>query len=213
MSPWHFPLSRKSPYFKMGNLRASAHFSDFICIRISQEPPIFWSRGCSLSPRLCIPNQHPGICCQSVAQSHTTRVRPPFLPYFQLFRFIIAWCELFPISWGLGMYEVNKAEKEKSNTWASKSNVSGGSVEWWGDRPKARQTEWQAGMSGSRWSILPCSAKPTTNLPVPPYSPPSSESWASPPQRSPTPVFSPAQEWIITSWPSWEELNRHQEVG
>lgn len=29
-------------------------------------------------------------------------------------------------------------------------------------------------------SILPWSSKPTTNLPTPPYSPPSSESWTSP---------------------------------
>ena len=52
------------------------------------------------------------------------------------------------------MYEVNKDEKDNPVTRVSKSNVSGGNGS---DKAtdQCQADEWQAGVSGSGWSILP----------------------------------------------------------
>lgn len=105
----------------------------------------------------------------------------------------------------LGMYEVNKDEKDNPVTWVSKSNVSGGN----GSEKATDQCqadEWQVGVSGSGWSILPWSCKPTTNLSTPPYSPPSSESWTSPLRGAPPCVLTCSRmNYYFMTKQGWEQ--------
>lgn len=143
----------------------------------------------------------------------------PFLSYyFQLFRFIIAWFELFPVSWGFGNVWGKQRREGQSGDLSQQKQRQSWQWEWKGDRPVPGR--WVAGRRERQRMEHPSLKLQTHHQPVHPTIL-SSFLWVLnvTPQRSPTLCSHLLKnELLLHDWAglgaaSWEELNRYQEVG